>query len=114
METLAQQFGAFAAEFMAKRAQAQPARHVNVAAPVAAALNALTPPPSPEAQLEFYRRALERHDWFFQYSDDHSVWTSGRANEAYIRGLQPTLDADGAIWNRHAPQEFRLVAKVAA
>ena len=34
--------------------------------------------------LEFYRIKLAEHDWFYEFSDDHSVWQSGVAAEARL------------------------------
>ena len=30
---------------------------------------------------------LRGHDWYYAYSDDHSVWKAGRAKESKIKGL---------------------------
>ena len=27
--------------------------------------------------LELYKKRLENHDWYYQYSDDHSAWRAG-------------------------------------
>lgn len=27
--------------------------------------------------LETYKKRLKAHDWYYQYSDDHSVWRAG-------------------------------------
>jgi hypothetical protein len=27
--------------------------------------------------LEKYKKLLKEHDWYYQYSDDHSVWRAG-------------------------------------
>ena len=37
-----------------------------------------------EAIGEFYSELL-RHDWFYEYSDDHSVWRRGSQNQDYLR-----------------------------
>lgn len=33
---------------------------------------------------EFFRM-LESHDWFYEYSDDHGVWTKGKENKKRIQ-----------------------------
>jgi len=38
---------------------------------------------------EFYKM-LENHDWFYDYSDDHSVWRSGSQSMGAIRGAVET------------------------
>lgn len=30
-----------------------------------------------DEELKQYWNRLERHDWFYEYSDDHSVWKRG-------------------------------------
>lgn len=35
---------------------------------------------------------LKAHDWYYAYSDDHSVWRSGRAAEAALRETREELD----------------------
>jgi hypothetical protein len=30
-----------------------------------------------QQQIEDYFQLLERHDWFYAYSDDHRVWLKG-------------------------------------
>ena len=30
-----------------------------------------------DEELKQYWHRLERHDWFYEYSDDHSVWKRG-------------------------------------
>jgi hypothetical protein len=31
-----------------------------------------------------YVRLLDTHDWFFEYSDDHSVWTKGKKAQTIL------------------------------
>ena len=44
------------------------------------------------AQLE---AALKRHDWYYDYSDDHRVWSSGNANWKLIQDLRHRLNIEG-------------------
>ena len=53
--------------------------------------------------MEQYRAALAAHDWFFEFSDDHSVWANGRNQEARLRLMAKTLDPDLSIWREYAP-----------
>jgi hypothetical protein len=32
-----------------------------------------------DVSIEEYYHMLERHDWFYNYSDDHRVWKAGAA-----------------------------------
>lgn len=36
-------------------------------------------------KLRDYWTKLNAHDWFFEYSDDHRVWTKGRDSESHIK-----------------------------
>ena len=40
--------------------------------------------------LEEFIKQLMRHDWFYPYSDDHSVWRSGQAESSRLRALADT------------------------
>lgn len=42
---------------------------------------------------EFYKW-LEAHDWFYDYSDDHSVWRKGSQSMGAIRGAVETGPAE--------------------
>ncbi len=35
--------------------------------------------------FQIYAQALQRHDWTHEFSDDHSVWKRGNANEKVLR-----------------------------
>lgn len=37
-----------------------------------------------ETALEHFETMLNRHDWYFEYSDDHSVWSRGASEEDAI------------------------------
>ncbi len=54
-----------------------------------------------------YRAALKAHDWYYDYSDDHSVWSAGRAQRDQLRQLRKSLDSDGKIWNEIAQADFK-------
>ena len=34
--------------------------------------------------IEEYERMLRKHDWHYDYSDDHSVWQRGRDSESKL------------------------------
>lgn len=83
---------------------------------MAAALGACMPQPGEVAAIQraAYVKALQTHDWHFEFSDDPSVYARGRDAFAALKMLQRELDADFALWNEHAPESFRMAAKVAA
>ena len=51
--------------------------------------------------LEEYLQALRRHDWFYQYSDDHSVWKKYNENAKVIREGVKLHDPDYKLYNWH-------------
>jgi len=60
------------------------------------------PEPS-QSELESYRLALGAHDWWYEYSDDHRVYTQGRDSELKLRAMATRLDPDLIIWSEYAP-----------
>lgn len=64
--------------------------------------------PAPALQRDAYLRLLKAHDWSHEFSDDHRRWTKGREERAQLRLMQSTLDADGSLWNRFAPDDQRI------
>jgi len=43
-------------------------------------------------QIEEFFMKLRRHDWFYEYSDDHSVWQRGQAASYELRQLAKEND----------------------
>jgi hypothetical protein len=116
MDTLHEEFSAFTAAFLAKRQAAQArydACRAEQAEQIARAACRM-PAPTTEQRTEFYRRALARHDWFFQYSDDYSAFKAGEENEWFIRTEQRAIDAAGVLWNVYAPREFVITVREVA
>ena len=52
-----------------------------------------------------YIKRLKLHDWFYEYSDDHSVYTKGNEARTELIKLQEEIDADFQIWNQYCPKE---------
>jgi hypothetical protein len=59
------------------------------------------------AQRAAYVKALRTHDWYFEFSDDHSVYEAGREARAQLQLAQREFDPDCAIWNQHAPADYQ-------
>jgi len=57
---------------------------------------------------ENYIKHLKSHDWYYDYSDDHSVWKRGVAARDRLRAMQKDLDPTGEIWNEHAPADYKM------
>lgn len=56
--------------------------------------------------IEEYTEALRRHDWSFQYSDDHGVWRRGTQSLRQLEAAQPVLDPNFEIWNQCCHPHF--------
>lgn len=48
-----------------------------------------------DADLIRLRKMLETHDWYFDYSDDHTYWRRGQEEARNIRVLRESLSARG-------------------
>ena len=57
--------------------------------------------------IEQYKQALQAHDWTFEWSDDHNVWTRGTVQRQLLNAAQKALDKDCAIWNSLCHQDYR-------
>lgn len=58
--------------------------------------------------VELYIKSLKAHDWFYEYSDDHRVWTRGKDQRRIILNLREQCDPDSEIWNEHCPDHFMV------
>ena len=54
-----------------------------------------------------YRSLLQDHDWYYEYSDDHNIYTRGETERSDLRRMQEKIDEDFSIWNEYAPKEFK-------
>ena len=59
-------------------------------------------------ERERYIELLKTHDWYYQYSDDHRVWTKYQGHYNSIRYMQKSVDPDYRIWNEIAPSDFKI------
>lgn len=57
--------------------------------------------------MEQLIKAMKSHDWFYDYSDDISVYRAGKASEQELYRLYVSLGSPKAIWNEHCPEQFR-------
>ena len=58
--------------------------------------------------MQEYLDLLKSHDWFHEYSDDHSVWKRGREQRARLLELKGQYDTEYVYWNRYAPDHFKV------
>ena len=59
--------------------------------------------------------ALQGHDWFYNYADDHSVWTRGVDSQKRLESMAHDLVSNGedpakvaTLWNESAPERFQV------
>ena len=52
-----------------------------------------------------YIKRLKIHDWWYDYSEDHSVYTKGNEARNKLLKLQKDIDTDFQIWNQYCPKE---------
>lgn len=64
---------------------------------------------SNEELLAAYEKLLRRHDWYFNFSDDHRYWVAGEASSKCIGEVETLMVARGmeatfiALWNTVCP-----------
>lgn len=53
-------------------------------------------------------RELQRHDWYYHYSDDNAAWASGNAHWSKIKKLMDDVPVEmvRALFAQHAPKDF--------
>ena len=62
-----------------------------------------------ETLWEKYERMVSHFDWYYSYSDDHSVWSAGESRRKQIDALRKQLESEGqggeaaALYNKHCP-----------
>lgn len=57
--------------------------------------------------LEEYKQGLETFDWYYDYSDDYSVWARARARKAELEAAQKIHDPDRAIWKEVTARKIK-------
>tara|TARA_Y100000996_G_scaffold85987_1_gene59785 strand:- start:6277 stop:6549 length:273 start_codon:yes stop_codon:yes gene_type:complete len=71
----------------------------------------------PQVLIEL-KEILEKHDWFYSYSDDHTVWQKGRDQRSDIRTLLNQAnelgygDAASEIYNKHVPDALKMTRSI--
>lgn len=49
---------------------------------------------------------LDRHDWFYAMSDDHSVWTLGVADESRLNQLAKSIEGGEKLMDDFRRHKF--------
>ena len=57
-------------------------------------------------KLSEYYDQLERHDWFYEYSDDHSVWTRGNQSLAKLQMAAAESPAHQELYTKYRNHKF--------
>jgi hypothetical protein len=57
--------------------------------------------------LKDYIKALESHDWFYNYSDDHQAYMTGSSEKDILRKLAMIYDHNFQIWDSIAPNQYK-------
>lgn len=60
--------------------------------------------------LREYYKMLDKHDWFFDMSDDHSVWSKGWLNDKLIHTTSTHSDEHKKLYDAF----YRYLSKVDA
>lgn len=60
-----------------------------------------------KTEIQKYEDMLKFHDWYFEWSDDHRVWSKGNINWKILQEKQKKLDLTFEIWNKYAPKDFQ-------
>jgi hypothetical protein len=58
--------------------------------------------------LAAYIKALQGHDWSFNYTDDQRVWRRGQDSLEALIAARKLIDPDGMVWNQWAPEDYRI------
>ena len=49
-------------------------------------------------ELKSYYIMLKQHDWYFEYSDDHSVWRAGSDEQTRLREISRESIEHKKLW----------------
>jgi hypothetical protein len=61
-------------------------------------------PPTKEEYIEL----LKKHDWYYEFSDDHRVWAAGHASAKHLSSLALVFDPDFEILKTFAPKGIAI------
>ena len=56
--------------------------------------------------LEAFWNVLCRHDWYFEFSDDFSVWKRGAESESQVKTIASQSDQHQAVYDAHLAYYF--------
>lgn len=57
-------------------------------------------------KLSAFYRLLEKHDWYFEFSDDHRVWTDGQSELESIERYAKTSDKHMKLYEDYKRHMF--------
>ena len=53
-----------------------------------------------------YFKELEKHDWYYNYSDDHSVWRKGNENTKRLQAIAQEQPILGRMYTEYSTWIF--------
>jgi hypothetical protein len=58
-----------------------------------------------------YFKELQSHDWYYEYSDDHSVWTRGKNNSRRLQSAAQENEVMLRMYKDYADYVFNKMPK---
>ena len=65
----------------------------------------------PTQTVDEYKELLKKHDWYYDYSDDFSVYEKGLKEYKTLIESRRTYDPEFEIWNTLCPTDCRHIKK---
>ena len=59
-----------------------------------------------QMSLREYWDMLNRHDWYYQFSDDHRMWSDGNKNDSQIKLLSDISDGHKKLYEGFCKHYF--------
>lgn len=56
--------------------------------------------------LKEYYQMLDKHDWYFDWSDDGRVWEKGRANNSRLAAISTQSPKHKELWEGFKKHKF--------
>lgn len=57
-------------------------------------------------RINTYLKALQAHDWSYDFSDDHETWKRGFNSKQALLNEAKEIDKDFLIWDSIAPNDI--------
>jgi len=60
-----------------------------------------------DARRKAYVKALQDHDWAYEFCENKIAWARGRSERMLLRILRDELDVTWKLWDQYAPMSCR-------